>query len=68
MSLLRILAVIAAALAVLSRCHLTLWVAGHAMATVPALQAVGLFAALFAAAFSLVLWRWRHPRSYWRTA
>ena len=66
--LLRLLGVIAAALWFLSRCRLTLWVAGHAMATVPALQAVAVLTAVLTMVLALMVWRMRNPRSYWSTA
>lgn len=67
----RILACTALALAVLSRAHLTVWLGGWPVVTMPALTLVALFAATAVTVLLLLLWRFRVIYSRpapWRTA
>jgi uncharacterized membrane-anchored protein YitT (DUF2179 family) len=66
----RVLACVALAVWWLTRIHVTLWLVGHPVATIPVLYLAGLFAAAFTAAFAAFLWR-MHAASggtlAWRT-
>lgn len=65
----KILGWVIGALAILARWHVTVWLLGHPVATMPALTALIIAVSPFIAAFAFLLWR-IHAASFpaWRTA